>query len=128
MTAAENHDTAQMRFFAPMAVQAYGLMGNLDADAHYHLGMIHLVNGEFAAAGSQADSIARTQASNLLGTALRAEIATRKGDKTAQAKAYRTLLANYDREMATGNPDYADHSEVLERLHAEAQKAVQPLP
>lgn len=123
MTAAENMDSAQMRFFGPMAVQAYSLLGALDPDAHYHLGMIHLVSGEYAAAASQADSISRASPSNLLATALNLEIAKKKGDKTGTANGYRRLVANFEREMGTGNADYADHRAVLDRLRNEARSA-----
>jgi DnaJ-domain-containing protein 1 len=122
MTAAESGDTAQMHFFVPMAVQSYALLGDLDADAHYHVGMIHLVNGEYAAASSQADSIARANPTNLLGAALKAELAKRRGDAPARKRAYRDLMANYDREMASGKGEYTDHREMLERMHTDAQK------
>jgi hypothetical protein len=123
MTAAESGDSSRVGFFGPMAIQAYGLLGPLDVDGHYHLGMIQLVSHDYSGATSQADSIVRMNPANLLGAALKAEIATRKGDAAARKRAYRDLLANYDREIASGKSEYADHRDMLERMHTEARKA-----
>ncbi|MBI4419916.1 MAG: zinc ribbon domain-containing protein [Gemmatimonadetes bacterium] len=124
MAAAERGDTGEIRFFAPMALSSYDLLGGLDPDARYHVGMIHLVNQEYTAAAAQADSITRTSPKHLLAVILRAEIAGRKNDTAARTRAYRDLLANYDAEMATGRPEYADHRAMLDGLRDEARKAV----
>ena len=124
MSAAERGDTNAIRFFTPMAVQAYSLLGALDPDARYHLGMIDLIGGGLAGATAQADSIARASPTHLLGSVLRAEIATRRGDAAARERAYRDLLRNYDREMATGKSEYADHRTVLESTRDQARRAI----
>ena len=124
MSAGERGDTGEVRFFAPMALSSYGLLGALDADAHYHVGMIHLIDKEYAAAAAQADSITRASPKHLLGAVLRAEVAQRKGDAAAKTRAYRDLLANYDAEMASGKAEYADHRTMLEGARGEAHKAL----
>src|ERR1700704_179786 len=49
MTAVERGDTAEVKFFTPMALQSYKMLGQLDADARYHLGLIQFINRDFPA-------------------------------------------------------------------------------
>jgi hypothetical protein len=122
MGAAERNDTAQIAFFAPMAVQAYGLLDALDADARYHLGMIELIQGNSAAAAAQADTLTRAAPRHLLASLLRAEIGRRDNDQAGRDRAWRELLRNFDQEIATGKSEYADHRTALDAAREEARK------
>jgi hypothetical protein len=124
MAAVERGDTGEVKFFVPMAVQSYQLIGDLDPDARYHLGLIQFVNRDFAAAEAQADSIERIAPGHLLGKVLRIQLATIRHDTARRNKSYRDFLASYDREMGSGKPEYADHSRLLEHLRDEARAAV----
>jgi hypothetical protein len=124
MTASEQGDSGQVAFFGNMALQAYDLLGGYDADARYHVGMMHLALRNLAAARAQADSITRTAKGHLLASHLRAEVGRRANDTAARNRAWRELLANYDAEMASGKPEYGDHRTALENARAEARKAV----
>ena len=123
MAAAERGDSSEMNFFGPMALQAYDLLGGLDTDARYHIGMMQLALRNPAGARAQADTIARQNPGHLLGSLLKAEIARGAGDTAGRNRALRDLLAHYDREMATGREEYADHRTALETARAEASKA-----
>lgn len=124
MAASEQGDSGQVAFFGNMALQAYDLLGGYDADARYHVGMMHLALRNVAAARAQADSITRTAKGHLLASHLRAEVARRANDAGARNRAWRELLANYDTEMASGKPEYGDHRTALENAREEARKAV----
>ncbi len=123
MAAAERGDSGEITFFGPMALQAYDLMGALDIDARYHVGMMQLAMGNVPAARAQADSIARQNPNHLFASLLRAEAARRAGDRAARARALGDLLKHYDAELATGREEYTDHRTALENARAEARKA-----
>ena len=57
MTAHEQGDQGSVDLFKPMALQAYGMLGTLDPDAHYHVGVMQVVTGEVDDARARADSI-----------------------------------------------------------------------
>ncbi|MBI4499572.1 MAG: zinc ribbon domain-containing protein [Gemmatimonadetes bacterium] len=124
MAASEQGDTTDMRFFIPMALQSYAMLGPLDADARYHVGAIEFVNNNYKGALAQADTISRAVPNHLLANALRAQVAAARGDTGARNRAYRALLDAYDSEMAKQRPEYADHSTLLGRTRAEAQQAL----
>jgi hypothetical protein len=128
MTAYENgaKDTAQ--FFAPMALQAYGMVDSLDADARYHIGLIDLVTADYAGTLAQADTIARAVPGHLYATVLRAEVARARGDSVALHRAQATFLEHYDAESRANRPEYAQHPGVLERFRTEALQAQRKAP
>jgi hypothetical protein len=126
MSAAERADTGEVKFFVPMALQSYTLIGPLDLDAHYHIGVIHLVNRNYSAALAQADSITRGAPRHLLATILRIEIASQRHDTGAQQRGYRDFLSAYDGEMAIDRTEYTHHRSILEHMRDEARRAVGP--
>jgi hypothetical protein len=105
--------------FAPMALQAYGMIGPLDEDARYHLGLISLVLGNAAAAAAQADSISRSVPSHLFAPVLRARVARERGDSAAQRRAEQAFLDHYDAELAANRPEYQLHGVLLQQYRQE---------
>lgn len=124
MQAHEQGDAGQISFFKPMAVQSYEMLGTLDADARYHLGLIHAVTGDLAAATIQLDSLAQEAPAHLLGSMLRHSIAQMRGDQTAARDAYEEFLANYATEANAGRQEYDDHARAIETFRQEAQRAM----
>jgi hypothetical protein len=124
MSAAERGDTGEVKFFVPMALQSYTLIGPLDLDAHYHLGVIQLVNRNYPAALAQADSIAREAPRHLLANVLRIEIASQRRDTSAQNRGYRDFLAAYDSEVAAARSEYIHHRNILEHTRDDARRAL----
>src|SRR5881409_2215101 len=59
MTLAEAGKQDSVQFFLPMALASYSQLPTLDADAQYHVGLLHLAGGDVGAALAQADSIHR---------------------------------------------------------------------
>jgi len=126
MAAAENGDTAEVERFLPMARMAYEQLPAIDADARYHMAMLHLQGGESAAALAQADSITRTAPGHLFAPLVREAEAVRRGDSAAAAAARQAFLAAYESEIALERPEYADHRGALERFRG-ASMAPSPL-
>jgi hypothetical protein len=121
--ASEAGDTAQVNFFAPMAINAYANVTPLDADARLHIGLIQLGLGNAAAALAQADSITRFSAMHLFGPMLKSRAAEAAGDRAAMREAYRAFLANYDAEMRKDLPEYQQHPAELTATRTAAQGA-----
>jgi hypothetical protein len=128
MTAYENGSKDTAQFFAPMALQAYGMVEALDADARYHVGLIDLVMDDYTGTLAQADTIARTVPGHLYASVLQAEVARARGDSTALRRAQRTFLDHYDAETKAARPEYAEHPGLLERFRNEARQALGKTP
>lgn len=109
MTAAEAGDTARVEFHTTMAIQAYQMLGELDADARYHVGLIHIVRGETDEALAQAAALEAEVPNHLLASLLRHSVARAAGDDDAAQAAYRDFLAHYESEIAVARPEYDMH-------------------
>lgn len=120
--ASEAGDTAQVAFFAPMAINAYGNVTPLDADARLHIGLIQLGLGNTGAALAQADSITRFDATHLFGPLLKARAADQSGNRGTEREALRAFSANFDAEMRKNLPEYQQHASLLTETRATAQR------
>jgi len=128
MTASENGNTGEVTFFGPMALQAYDMIGQLDADARFHVGLIQATLGNDSAATAQADSLAKESPRHLFVPLLRWEVANRRGDTAALRRVYRQFLDDYDAEMASGKSEYQMHRKRLEAFRDEARGALGSTP
>jgi hypothetical protein len=122
MTAAESGDSAEALRFTPMAIGAYEMAAPLDHDGRYHLAVVHMVAGDYAAARATAEEILATDVNHLLGLAAAGEAAERAGDLAAARDYYGRLLAAYDAEVARGLQEYRDHAQSLPQFRAAAQR------
>jgi hypothetical protein len=123
MTSAEAGDTARVMFHTDMAIQAYQMIGDLDADARYHVGLIHLVRGETEQALAQADSLEAMVPGHLLALVLRGQAARASGDSAALAGLYREFLTSYDGEIAVPRPEYEMHRNSIDSFLSQARSA-----
>ena len=96
-------------FFAPMAMQAYRMLGQLNAEQRYDLGRIAAVSGDQATAKAQADSILTAQPQHLLGLLLAADAAGLRGDKAGQSAYLRRFAVAAPAERAKQLPEYQQH-------------------
>jgi hypothetical protein len=119
--AAGKTDSAE--FFLPMALQAYAMLPERDADAHYHVGVLHLTGGDPAGALAEADSIRRLSATHLFSFVLRAQALELKHDAERAKQAYRDFLKSEAAERARGLPEYSDHAQNLDAFHTRAVAA-----
>jgi hypothetical protein len=98
-----------VQFFAPMGVQAFQMLPDLDADARYDMGRIAQVAGAPQLARIEADSILHDQPNHLLGLILAAAAARASGHPD-QAAAFETRLRNAaPAELRAKRPEYERH-------------------
>ncbi len=124
MRAQEGGNASEVSFFGPMAVQAYAMLGKLDADARYHVGLLDAATGNEAGAAAQADSLEKESPRHLFAPLIRWEVANRRNDTAAMRRAYRQFLDNYDKEIASGKSEYDAHRTRLEGFREEARGAL----
>jgi hypothetical protein len=124
MTAHEQGDVARMTQFAPMAVSAYSALGQLDPDAHYHVGLISAITGDLDQALARADSMEAQVPGHLLASMLRNSVAQMQGDQEASRAAQRAFLEHYDAQITTGRQEYIDHQRSIEPFKTQAEANV----
>jgi hypothetical protein len=119
MGAAERGRADSVRFFMPMAIQAYEALGDLTTDQRYDLGRLAEVAGDAAVASAQADTILRLHPQHLLGLVLASRAARLRGDDRA-AQQYRAQLSRAERsERQKQLPEYLLHQNDIEVALAE---------
>ena len=117
MSLNERGRTDSVQFFAPMAMQAYVMLGGLNADQRYDLGRIAAVSGATDVAKAQADTILSAQPQHLLGLMLAADVAAKSGNRTAETSYLRRFVAAAPGERAKQLPEYQQHvAEIDARL------------
>lgn len=119
----EGGNADRVAFFAPMALQTYEMLGPLDNDARYHIGLINAITGEIEAALAQADSLEIETAGHLFAPMLRTGVYQALGQNADVQRSYVVFLENYETEMARGRPEYQMHSLAVSNFLAEARNA-----
>lgn len=123
MTEQAGGDTAQAKFFLPMALEAYGMAGDLDADGLYHLALLQVLGGDYTGARATAERVLATSPNHLLALSAAGNAARDEGDRAAAKKYYDRFLAAYPTESSrTDLPEYRDHGRAFPDLKAEAEK------
>jgi predicted nucleic acid-binding Zn ribbon protein len=122
--AAERGDTAEIARFQPMAIAAYDLLAERDADARYHMGVIHTLVGNSGGARAQLDTLRSAAPSHLLGLMLDYTIARVEGDTPAQRRLYRRFADAYDAEIAKPQPEYQAHAAAIDAFLTAARRAL----
>lgn len=123
MRAHEQGDMQQVTFFAPMALQTYGLLEELDADARYHIGLIATIAGDLNAALAQVDTLRAEYPGHLMAAMIAGRVAQMQQDPDGQQRAYEAFMANVDAELAAQRPEYEAHQRVVDAYRAEAEAA-----
>jgi len=119
MSASERGDKEETERFAPMTVQAYLRAGSLDADGHFHLGLIYLVLEDFQNANGQALKIKSLAPDHLLATFLEYQVATLTNNKPKQAQIAANFRTAFKKEIGILRPEYTAHRHSIERLRDE---------
>jgi double zinc ribbon protein len=110
-----------VRFFSPMVLSAYQMIGPLDADQHYDLGRLGEVFGMPDLARAEADTILQKQPTHLLGLTLAARTA-KQAKQDAQARDYyKRLLAAEPAERKRALPEYDRHHDDIDAAIAMAR-------
>jgi len=99
-----------VQFFAPMAISAFQMIPNPDADTRFDMGRIAEVAGALPAAKIEADSILASQPTHLLGLVLAMQVARASGDSAGASVFRAKLRAAQKSELAKKLPEYDRHS------------------
>jgi Double zinc ribbon len=122
MSLNERGRTDSVRFFAPMAMQAYVMLGALNADQRYDLGRIAAVSGDEGVARAEADSILASQPQHLLGLMLAADAARLRGDSKTEGTYLRRFTAAVPAERAKQLPEYQLHAAEIDARVARSSR------
>lgn len=109
MGAHERGRADSVQIFAPMAITAYQMLGNLDLDQRYDVGRIAAVSGDQTLARAEADTILSRNPTHLLGLILAANAAHMRKDVAAERSYRDKLVANAAAERAKQLPEYVTH-------------------
>ena len=120
MTYSEQGKMDSARFFAPMAIQAYQMIGPLDAHASYDIGTIAAAAGDAPMGRAEADTILMAQPNHLLGLVLAARLADQTGDAAGATRFRRRLAAAVTAERAKGLKEYTEHARDIDDALAKA--------
>lgn len=119
MSLAERGKVDSVRFFLPMAMQAYDALGDLTLDQRYDIGRLAEVAGDPRIAGAQADTILRQHPKHLLGLVLASRAARLRND-SAGARRYLQQLARAEpAERRKALPEYDLHRNDIDTALAE---------
>ena len=120
MRAYERGDSAQAAFTGRMALEAYASLDSLDADARFHVGLLHQIAGDYDAILAQADTIGLDTPTHLFAWLLRDRVYLARGDVELVEDNYLRFLERYDSEIALGRPEYELHSTLLDTFRRRA--------
>jgi len=124
MRTAAQGDTADALVFVPMALNAYEAVPEMDADAHYHVATLHLLQGEPTAAREAAQRILADDPNHLFGLYTAAQAEDQLGNTAGSLELYRRFLESYPTEITRELPEYSAHAPAIPEMRAEAQAAV----
>jgi hypothetical protein len=110
----EQGKTDSVKFFAPMAIEAYAMIGPPNAHSRYDVGMIAIVSGDLALARAEADTILAGDKTHLLGLVLAMKAAGLRGDMAARAGYQRRLAAAAPIERTKKLKEYEEHQGDIE--------------
>jgi hypothetical protein len=114
--ASEQGNIEEALQFAPMAIQAYEGVPRLDADAHYHMGLIYEVASDFDNVRNQVAIIKQYAPDHLLGLILEHGVAEKSGDPFGAARVAAAFAAAYDAEIRADRPEYEAHRKTIENF------------
>ena len=110
------------RFFAPMAIQAYEMIGPVDAHAQYDIGTISAAAGDLVRARAEADTILTARPNHLLGLVLAIRAADMAKDAGA-ASAFRKRLVAAAPTERSALKEYSEHARDIDDALAKSAVA-----
>lgn len=118
MMADEQGNKEEVMRFLPMALQAYDRVEFLDADAHFHLGLMYAAAGDYAAVRKEINILKQYTPNHLLAMLLEHKVAVAEGDSKTAAAIEKEFKAAYPAEIATNRPEYEAHLNSIEGFRA----------
>ena len=116
MAASERGNIDEARRFAPMAVQAYELIENINLDGLFHLGLMNLVMENKKDVMSFAERIKNKIPNHLLALFLEYKVAALMKDSSQKNEIGRIFLKSYPEEIKIDREEYVAHRISIEDL------------
>lgn len=110
----EERKTDSVAFFTPMALGAYGSIGDMDLDARYDMARIAMIAGALPLARAQGDTILRRDSTHLLGLLLGADLARAENNDALAKQLEAKFVAAVPRERRRNLPEYEAHAAEIE--------------
>ena len=107
--------------FAPMALQAYDMIGPLDMHGRYDVGLIAIVASQLTRAKAEADTILKKNPSDLLGLTLAMRVAEASQNSAAFNDYAKRLIAAEPAERKTAREEYTAHANDLDAALKDAR-------
>lgn len=120
MMAYETGDSSQAAFSGQMALGAYALLDELDADAHFHIGLLHQITGDHAAILARADSIDKLVPSHLFAPMLRHRVGVMTNSDSLMQTGYQEFLQRSEIEGSAQRWEYDVHDRLVDSFRSEA--------
>lgn len=121
MSASEAGDQAQVVQFLPMALASYDRVDPLDADARFHVSLLHRAGGQYEEAVAAARTALEASPDHLLNLAAAAEAAALLGDSAEAREHWQRFIDIYDDEVDRDRPGYELHAALLPQLREDAR-------
>ena len=121
MRAASAGDTAEALAFLPMALDAYGLVVPLDEDGHYHVSLLHALDGDYQMSRDVAERALADAPSHLLLLGAAARAASELGDSDGANAYYARFMEAWESERARGLEEYSMHAIPLAEMREAAE-------
>ncbi len=130
MRESETGNTEQASFFANMALQAYGQVpqADLDLDALFHVGLLHLEIGDAATAATLAENMLADNGDYLLGLVLARRAAAASAEGEVEAEYVRRLQEAVGSGELDRLPEYEAHREMVEKEAGVARETGESAP
>ncbi|MBT5428519.1 MAG: c-type cytochrome [Rhodospirillaceae bacterium] len=116
MAASERGNINEARRFAPMAVQAYELIENINLDGLFHLGLMNLIMENKKDVMSFAERIKNKIPNHLLALFLEYKVAVLLQDARQKNEIGRIFLKSYPEEIKIDREEYVAHRIPIEDL------------
>jgi hypothetical protein len=110
----------QAAFFATMSLNAYGGLppDQLDSDARFHMGLLHVISGNVQAAQEVASALLESNPRQLYGLLIQLRVAEAGGDADAVAEARNRMQEAVAAGETTDLPEYEPHRTFLDQVIA----------
>ncbi len=118
MMADEQGNRAEVEQFTPMAVSAYEMLESMDADALYHVGLIHAAAGDIEKAKEFTERMKAIVPNHLLAALLEHRLAEEENKQSVADRAAERFHKHYDEEISIGRLEYEHHRASIERFRA----------
>lgn len=114
-------DRAEVDAFLPMAIDAYRLVPDLDADGHFHLSLLHQAAGDHRAGLETAERVLASQPNHLLALYAAGEAARELGETDRARGHYLRVLEVFDTEIDRDLAEYREHASFLPAVREAAE-------